>query len=104
MRQPHIFLIMTDQQKASATGCYGNPLVSTPTMDQLAAEGALYEHAHAPTTICTPCRTSIMTGVSPLVHRVLCHQDHAPANLRQLPELLAEAGYCAVAAGHYESD
>ncbi len=101
--RPDIIFIMTDQQKASATGCYGNPYVRTPTWNRLAGEGVLFEHAYAPSTICTPCRTSIMTGTSPLVHRVLCHQNHAPVNLRQLPELLSGAGYRCVAAGHYES-
>lgn len=102
--QPHIFLIMTDQQKASATEHYGNPNVRTPTWSRLAYEGVTYDHCYAQSPICTPSRASIMTGTYPLVHRVFCHQNHAPGNLAQLPELLAAEGYQNFAFGHYESE
>lgn len=103
-RRPNILFLQTDQQKASAAGPYGNHLVRTPCWDRLAAEGATYLHAYAASPICTPSRASVMTGVSPLVHRVLCHQNHAPENLAQLPELLRAAGYYGMAFGHYEED
>ena len=102
-RQPNIVLLMSDQQKASATSIYGNSLVSTPFMAEIAREGVAFGHAYAASPICTPSRTSMMTGVHPLVHQVTCHQNRAPYNLVQLPELLAQAGYYNMAAGHYES-
>ncbi|MFW6039200.1 MAG: sulfatase [bacterium] len=101
--QPHIFLLMTDQQKASATQHHGNPHVRTPTWTRFADEGVAYEQCYAQSPICTPSRASIMTGTYPLVHRVLCHQNHAPQNLVQLPELLRDAGYHNLVFGHYES-
>ena len=94
---------MTDQQKASACSLHGNHLVATPTWERLAAEGVAFLNAYAQSPICTPSRASMMTGTYPLVHRVLCHQNHAPSNLRQLPEFLAAAGYHCIGAGHYES-
>ncbi len=45
-----------------------------------------------------------MTGTYPLVHRVLCHQNHAPQNLKQLAEILSDSGYRCIGAGHYEAD
>ena len=95
---------MTDQQKASASSLLGNSHLRTPAWDRLAAEGVSFRQAYAQSPICTPSRASMMTGTYPLVHRVLCHQNHAPENLTQLPELLSEAGYRTVGAGHYEAD
>ncbi|MCH2202015.1 MAG: sulfatase-like hydrolase/transferase [Fuerstiella sp.] len=53
-------------------------------------------------SICTPSRASVMTGVHPLVHGVHCWQNKAPWNLPQLPELFAAKGYYTAAVGHYE--
>lgn len=40
-KQPHIILIMTDQQRGDAVGCMGNEFVITPHLDKLANEGTL---------------------------------------------------------------
>jgi arylsulfatase A-like enzyme len=69
----------------------------------MAAQGVTFDRACVNATICTPSRASLMTGTYPLVHRVLCHQNLAPKNLPQLAEVLSDAGYHSVAAGHYES-
>lgn len=100
--RPNILFVQTDQQKASATGPYGNHFVNTPCWNRLAAEGVTFENAYATSPICTPSRATVMTGVSPLVHRVFCHQNHVPDNLPQLQELLHAGGYHCLAAGHYE--
>lgn len=100
--RPHIVLIMTDQQKASATSIMGNPYVATPTWERLARQGVTFENTYSQSAICTPSRASMMTGTYPLVHRVLCHQNHAPPNLPQLAELLSAGGYRTIGAGHYE--
>ena len=101
--RPNIVFLMSDQQKAAATSVYGNNHVSTPFMTQMAREGIAFDQAYAASAICTPSRASMMTGVHPLVHQVTCHQNRAPWNLPQLPELTAAAGYYNIAAGHYES-
>src|SRR5687768_2667222 len=83
-QKPHVFLIMTDQQKASATSIYGNRFVHTPTWARVAGEGVTFDCAYGQNPICTPSRTSIMTGTYPPVHQVFCHQNHAPKNVPQL--------------------
>ena len=95
---------MTDQQKASATSVYGNPFVPCPFMDRMAEQGLTFRDTYAPASICTPSRASVMTGVHPLVHQVTCHQNRAPYNLDQLPELLARSGYYTTVVGHHEYD
>jgi len=100
--KPNIVYLMSDQQKASAAGFLGNPHVPTPFMDEMAARGIAFSNAYVPSSICTPSRTSVHTGVHPLVHQVTCHQNRAPWNLPQLAELLARNGYYTCVAGHYE--
>lgn len=46
-------------------GCYGDPLARTPHIDRLAAEGTLYRNAFATAGVCSPSRSSIITGMYP---------------------------------------
>ena len=43
--------------------CYGNPMVRSPTLDRMAAQGIRYTNAFANGTVCTPSRTSIAVGM-----------------------------------------
>lgn len=101
-RRPNIVYLMTDQQKASACSVHGNPLVPSGFQEELAGRGVAFADAYAASSICTPSRASVMTGVYPLVHQVTCHQNRAPHNLPQLSELLQHAGYYTAVIGHYE--
>jgi arylsulfatase A-like enzyme len=101
-RRPNILYLMTDQQKASACSIHGNRQVPSGFQEEMASQGVAFADAYAASSICTPSRTSVMTGVYPLVHEVTCHQNRAPHNLPQLSELLQDAGYYTAVIGHYE--
>ena len=58
----NVVVFITDEQPAFMTGCYGDPIVRSPTMDGLAARGALWEHAYCASPICCPCRAAMMTS------------------------------------------
>jgi choline-sulfatase len=62
MKKPNILLIMSDEHDPAVTGCYGHPLVQTPNLDSLAAEGVLFENAYCNNPICVPSRMSFLTG------------------------------------------
>ena len=62
MDRPNILLIMTDEHAPMYSGPYGHPLVQTPFMDQLAAEGATFANAYCNSPLCLPSRMSFMTG------------------------------------------
>jgi arylsulfatase len=102
--RPNIVYLMFDQAKASAMGYLGNEHVSTPFTDSLAELGWCFRQAFSASSICTPSRASVHTGVYPLVHQVTCHQNRAPCNLPQLAELMAAGGYYTAVAGHYEPE
>lgn len=101
-RRPNIVYLMTDQQKASACSVYGNRVVPSTFQEEMAGQGVTFCDAYSASSICTPSRTSVLTGVHPLVHQVTCHQNRAPYNLPQLSELLQAAGYYTAVIGHYE--
>lgn len=103
-KRPNILYMMMDQQKASAASFLGNRLVPSLFMDSMAERGISFSQAYAPSSICTPSRTSVFTGVHPLVHQVTCHQNRAPYNLPQLSEILKDAGYYTGVIGHYEEN
>ncbi len=60
--RPNIIYILTDDQPYSLLGCTGHPLVQTPNIDRLAAEGVLFTNAHVSSAISTPSRTCMLTG------------------------------------------
>ena len=56
---------MTDQQSNSALGANGNPYLKTPAMDSLVAEGVTFQQSYCTYPVCSPARSSIMTGRMP---------------------------------------
>ena len=58
----NVLLIVSDDLKADAVGCYGNKLAQTPHLDQLAKEGTLFRNAYCQGTVCKPSRASFMRG------------------------------------------
>ncbi|HEX3346740.1 MAG TPA: sulfatase-like hydrolase/transferase [Acetobacteraceae bacterium] len=64
-RRPNILWICTDQQRFDTIGALGNRYVSTPTIDRLVAEGTAFDKAYCQAPICTPSRSSFLTGVYP---------------------------------------
>ena len=63
-KQPHIILIMTDQQRGDAVGCMGNEFVITPHLDKLANEGTLFMNAYSSCPSSTPARVDRNVAVA----------------------------------------
>ena len=82
-------------------GTYGDEIVATPNIDQFAAQGVVFERAYAPTPVCSPSRSAIITGSYSIrlgTHdhrsgRVPGYQIKLPEDLRTLPEIFRAAGY-----------
>lgn len=64
-KQPNIILILTDDMGYSDISCFGGTLVPTPNIDRLAAQGTKYTQYYSAAPICSPSRTSILTGMFP---------------------------------------
>jgi arylsulfatase A-like enzyme len=90
---PNLILITTDQQRWDALACAGNPIVRTPNIDRLAAEGTLFSQAVTPCPICIPARVSILTGRMSGAYGVIENYQTRTQPETILPRALAEAGY-----------
>ena len=60
--QPNIQFIQADQMTVFALKHYGNPLVRTPNIDRLAANGVVFENGYCNNPICASSRFSMMSG------------------------------------------
>lgn len=64
--KPNILFLFADDLRADALGCYGNPYVQTPNLDQLAGNGMLFSEAHIlggnHGAVCAPSRAMLMSG------------------------------------------
>jgi len=101
--RPNIVLIMTDQQKASATSVHGNSVVSSPAWDRAAESGVVFDNCISTSPVCTPARVGVMTGLYPLASGCSSVR-HRPDHFPQLNEILGEHGYHTGGVGRYEEN
>ena len=97
--QPNIVLIMADQMAAPALPVYGHPIVRTPHLSALAAEGVVFDNAYCNSPICAPSRFSMLTGRMPTAIGAYDNASELPASLPTLPHYLSAAGYRTILAG-----
>lgn len=91
--RPNVVVILTDDQRWDALGCAGHSHLKTPRMDQLAAEGVHFQNAFCTTSLCSPCRASILSGLYAHSHGVVNNFTEYPVKLASFPRQLQQAGY-----------
>jgi len=64
-RPVNIIFVLADDLGWADLGCYGNSFHQTPNLDRLAAEGMRFTDAYAASSVCSPTRSSIMSGKYP---------------------------------------
>jgi len=94
-KRPNVLLITADDLGCNLS-CYGEKRIVTPRLDQLAAQGVLFQNAYVAQSSCSPSRAALLTGLWP-------HQNgqyglsHLGFTMRpglpNLPQLLHDAGY-----------
>jgi arylsulfatase A-like enzyme len=91
--KPNILFIFTDQQHRYALGCMDNPVVMTPHLDRLAAEGVLFRSCYSAAPSCGPFRGTLMTGRFPSSTGLCENEDPLPTDGHNLAEVLERGGY-----------
>jgi arylsulfatase A-like enzyme len=64
VKQPNIIYILADDLGYGDLSCFGQKHFSTPNIDKLASEGMLFTQHYAGTSVCSPSRSSLMTGMN----------------------------------------
>lgn len=96
--RPNILFINADQLRFDCLGVNGHRLIRTPNIDRLASEGINYGRAFCPSPICTPARTSLLTGLWPTQHCCIANSGTEAGRpmiegLTTFPQILRQAGY-----------
>ena len=92
--RPNLIFILADDHRYDFMGFTGKvPWLETPHLDRLAAEGAYAENTFVGTSLCSPSRASILTGLYTHTHTVVDNGAPAPPDLTYFPQLLQRAGY-----------
>jgi len=91
---PNIVLVVVDTLRADALGCLGNERDTSPFMDQLAQEGALFERAYSSAPWTIPGTASVLTGLSIPEHGLGDSGSNSLSErLDTLATVLARAGF-----------
>tara|TARA_R110002012_G_scaffold317031_1_gene532787 strand:- start:6857 stop:8494 length:1638 start_codon:yes stop_codon:yes gene_type:complete len=96
-KRPNIVVVLADDMRWDYLGAMGaNDIIQTPNLDRLAAEGTLFTNAFVTSAICTPSRTSILTGMYERKHGVTFGSNSVmteDAWANTYPMLLRKIGY-----------
>jgi N-acetylglucosamine-6-sulfatase len=92
-KPPNVLFILTDDQRWDALGLGGNRHLKTPNIDRIGREGVYFRNTFCTTSLCSPSRASILSGVYAHTHGVLDNFTEYPTNFRSFPLVLQSAGY-----------
>ncbi len=99
--KPNILFIALDDLRPEL-GCYGNPIVQSPNIDRLARNGMVFNRAYCQQAVCSPTRSSLLTGTRPdttKVWNLSTHFRKALPEVITLPQLFKNNGYFTEAMG-----
>ena len=92
-KRPNVLFILTDDQRWDALGLGGSKHLRTPNIDRIGNEGVYFKNAFCTTSLCSPSRASILSGLYAHAHGVANNFTEYPANLKSFPMVLQSAGY-----------
>ena len=92
-RKPNLILFLPDQQRADTIACYGGRKVHASNLNKLAAESVVFERAYVTHPVCTPSRSSLMTGTWPHING--CTRNSVPLDrrFRSFADLIDDKDY-----------
>ncbi|MDE2657887.1 MAG: sulfatase [Verrucomicrobiota bacterium] len=89
----NVVFILSDDHRYDAMSFMGHPFAKTPHMDAMAKNGVHLKNAFVTTSLCSPSRASILTGLYTFRHRVIDNQRAVPDGTLFFPQYLQKAGY-----------
>ncbi|OGV53651.1 MAG: hypothetical protein A2X49_06260 [Lentisphaerae bacterium GWF2_52_8] len=105
-KKPNVLLLFTDMQRADTIHALGNPVIKTPNLDRLAAEGTAFTSCYSPSPVCIPARCCMHYGRYPQKTGVFDNYEMLPDNGKSIPAILGRESYLSAAIGkcHFTPD
>lgn len=97
----NVVFILADDHRYDAMSFMGHPFARTPQMDAMARNGVHLKNAFVTTSLCSPSRASILTGLYTFRHRVIDNQRPIPAGTVYFPQYLQKSGYATAFIGKW---
>jgi iduronate 2-sulfatase len=100
-KRPNVLFFAVDDLRTDL-GCYGHPEAKTPHIDALARRGMVFRRAYCQQAVCSPSRTSLLTGLRPdstKVYDLITHFRDTVPDVVSLPQHFREQGYYTVGMG-----
>lgn len=91
--RPNFVYIMTDDHTVQMMSAYGPSRASTPNLDRIAQEGALFRNAFVTNSLCAPSRATLLTGKYSHINGQRSNRDTFDGSQQTFPKLLRQAGY-----------
>ncbi|MGE0755686.1 MAG: sulfatase [Pirellulaceae bacterium] len=91
--RPNVVFVLTDDMRWDCMSLAGHPVLKTPHIDRLGREGVYFRNAFCTTSLCSPSRASILSGLYAHAHGVLDNFTEYPRQLASFPRRLHDAGY-----------
>ena len=86
IRRPNVLFIAVDDLRPEL-GCYGKDYIKSPNIDRLARAGMVFDRAYCQQAVCSPTRSSLMTGTRPDTTKVWDLKTHFRAALPEVVTL-----------------
>ena len=97
--RPNFLFIITDQHRADHLGCTGHPVLKTPNIDSIAANGTVFDRFYVATPVCQPNRSTLITGRMPSLHGVRSNGIPLDKRASTFPETMRQCGYTTALVG-----
>lgn len=91
--RPNFVYIMTDDHTVQMMSAYGPSRASTPNLDRIAHEGALFRNAFVTNSLCAPSRATLLTGKYSHMNGQRSNGETFDGSQQTFPKLLQQAGY-----------
>src|SRR5947209_7982190 len=91
-RRPNVVFVLTDDQRWDTISLNERSQVKTPNIDRLGREGVYFRNSFCTTSLCSPSRASILSGLYAHSHGVLNNFTEYPNDLPSFPRELQAAG------------
>jgi arylsulfatase A-like enzyme len=91
--KPNLLFLWTDEQRSDTMAVYGNHKIHAPNFNKLAQDSVIFQNAYVSQPVCTPSRSTVMTGLWPHMNSCTENNIALPEKVHCLPEMVNDFDY-----------